>query len=56
MHVQAIPKVANFLSTEVIGEGLAAVNVEVVHHQVDFSSKRVVGDQTLNHLSELSTS
>ena len=32
MDLQAAPDVAAFFAAEVIGEGLATVNVEIVHH------------------------
>ena len=54
VYFQTAPEVAAFLAAEAIGEGLAAMNIEIVHHQVDLTGKGIVGDQTLDHSGELS--
>jgi hypothetical protein len=37
----------------VIGDGLAATNIEIVHHQMDLASKGIGRHQILHHLGEL---
>ena len=54
VYFQTTPDVAALLVAEVIGEGLAAVNVEIVHHQVDLARKGIFGDEVFDHLGELS--
>jgi hypothetical protein len=39
VRLQAAPKVAALFGPEVVSEGLAAMNVEIVHHHMDVASE-----------------
>ena len=53
VHLQAAPKVAALSGSEVVSEGLAARNVEMVHHQMDVASEGIGRDQILDHQGKL---
>lgn len=54
VHLQTTPDAAPYFGIEMISEGFAAVNVEIVHYRMDLSRKRIAGDQTFDHLGKLS--
>ena len=55
MDGEAIPNLYGHFRTEDIGQRLAAMDVEVVHYQVDCFRCRVCHGQGDGHLSELKT-
>src|ERR1019366_4602476 len=53
MHRKAVPDSSATFDAIVVSERLAAVDVQVVHHQMDGGRRRVVFHETTYHLSEL---
>jgi len=47
------PEASAALASKVVGQGLLAVNVEIVEHQMDRSYAWIAGDHRLNHVGEL---
>ena len=47
------PEASAALASKVVGQGLLAVNVEIVEHQMDRSFAWIAGDHRLNHVGEL---
>jgi hypothetical protein len=52
MHRETIPYLASVVETKVIGECLAAVNVQVVHHQVNGLRGRIALHDRLDSIGE----
>jgi len=53
VYGESTPKVAPLLFAEVVGQGLGAMRVEVVHDQMDGASSRVARCEVLDEASEL---
>src|SRR5450759_583671 len=53
MHRKPVPDSSATFDAIVVGERLAAVDVQVVHHQMDGGNRRVVFHEITDHLSEL---
>src|ERR1039457_4377590 len=53
MHRKAVPDSSATFDAIIVGERLAAVDVQVVHHQMDGGSRRVVFHEIPYPLSEL---
>src|SRR5450755_5046394 len=53
MHREAVPDLTAELHTIEIGEGLAAVSIQVIHYQVNGFRRRVLTGQLEGHLREL---
>src|SRR5438477_9720708 len=54
MHREAVPDSSAKVGSIVLGERLAAVDVQVVHNQMDGGSHRVIFHEITYHVSELS--
>jgi hypothetical protein len=44
---EAVPKIPALFLSKMVGEGLAAVDIEMVHDQMDGSSKRIAADDSI---------
>src|SRR6201987_6185343 len=53
MDVKAIPQITALLFAEVVSEGLATVDVKVIHNQVDGFSQRILADDLTEHWRQL---
>src|SRR5689334_742171 len=53
VHGKALPQLAAGLRAIAVGQGLAAVNIEIVHHQVNGPGTGILAGQCQAHLREL---
>jgi hypothetical protein len=52
MHRETVPYLTSIVESEVIGECLAAVNIQVVHHQMNGLRGGIASDDGLDRFGE----